>query len=214
MPILFRHTAPLFAVWHITEDAESLFAALYNKETYRPQLDALRTDTRRTEWLACRVLLQTLLEREVTVDYLPNGAPTLRDLPFSVSLSHTKGYAAALVTSHAHAGIDIEYRSDRVKKIRSRFMRDDEDTAIDPAHESDHLLIYWCAKEALFKLLGEEEVDFREHLRIFPFPFSKQGILSGQELKTLRKQTFRLAYRVEDSFVVVWSDENNVNPSK
>ena len=121
MPILFRHTAPLFAVWHITEDAESLFTALYNKETYRPQLDALRTDTRRTEWLACRVLLQTLLEREVTVDYLPNGAPTLRDLPFSVSLSHTKGYAAALVTPHAHAGIDIEYRSDRVKKIRSRF---------------------------------------------------------------------------------------------
>ena len=51
MPILFRHTAPLFAVWHITEDAESLFTALYNKETYRPQLDALRTDTRRTEWL-------------------------------------------------------------------------------------------------------------------------------------------------------------------
>ena len=68
MPILFRHTAPLFAVWHITEDAESLFTALYNKETYRPQLDALRTDARRTEWLACRVLLQTLLEREVTVD--------------------------------------------------------------------------------------------------------------------------------------------------
>ena len=40
MPLLFRHTAPLFAVWHITEDAESLFTALYNKETYRPQLDA------------------------------------------------------------------------------------------------------------------------------------------------------------------------------
>ena len=214
MPILFRHTAPLFAVWHITEDAESLFTALYNKETYRPQLDALRTDARRTEWLACRVLLQTLLEREVTVDYLPNGAPTLRDLPFSVSLSHTKGYAAALVTPHAHAGIDIEYRSDRVKKIRSRFMHDDEDTAIDPTHESDHLLIYWCAKEALFKLLGEEEVDFREHLRIFPVPFYKTGKITGPGRKTHPKQNFPRACRVGGWFGVVWSDENNVNPSK
>lgn len=214
MPLLFRHTAPLFAVWHITEDAESLFATLYNKETYRPQLDTLRTDTRCTEWLACRVLLQTLLEREVTVDYLPNGAPMLRDSSFSISFSHTRGYAAVLIVPDSPAGIDIEYRSDRVKKIRSRFMHDEEDAVIDPAHESDHLLIYWCAKETLFKLLGEEEINFREHLRISPFPFSKQGILCAQELKTPCRQTFRLAFRVEEPFVMVWSEQSNISSFK
>lgn len=212
MPLLFRHTAPLFAIWHITEDAESLLATLYNKETYRPLLDILHTDMRRSEWLACRVLLQTLLEREVTVDYLPNGAPILRDSSFSISFSHTRGYAAALIAPGSSAGIDIEYRSDRVKKIRSRFMREDEDATIDPAHESDHLLIYWCAKETLFKLLGEEEVDFREHLLISPFSFSKQGILFAQEFKTPRRQDFQLAFRVEEPFVLVWSEKSNISP--
>ena len=37
------------------------------------------------------------------------------------------------------------------------------------------LLLHWSAKEALFKLMGVEEVDFIRHLRIFPFSLSEEG---------------------------------------
>ena len=38
------------------------------------------------------------------------------------------------------------------------------------------LLLHWSAKEALFKLMGVEEVDFIRHLRIFPFSLSEKGV--------------------------------------
>ena len=57
-------------------------------------------------------------------------------------------------------GIDIEYRSDRVKRIRSRFLAPEEEQNIDTAHEEEHLLVYWCAKEALYKLAGRKRWIF------------------------------------------------------
>lgn len=206
MPIFFRHFNQDFGVWKITEDLPTLFLWIKNRDFYLPQLEKLHSESRRKEWLACRVLLQTMLDRPVEVDYLPNGTPFLRDSSLSVSFSHTKGFAAAQISSTCRTGIDIEYRSDRVKKIRSRFMHPDEMAAIDTDNESDHLLIHWCAKETLFKLLGEQKIDFANDFRVQPFHFSNQGIIFVDCLRHSIKQTFRLAYMVCINFVMVRVD--------
>ena len=96
------------------------------------------------------MLLKELLGEEARVDYHSTGAPFLACVPLYISISHTKDYVAVILDKRP-TGIDIEYRSDRILKIRSRFMNPEEEAGIDLEHEVEHLLIHWCAKETLFK---------------------------------------------------------------
>ena len=63
MPLLMKHTGPLWGIWKIEESSEVLLSLLRNREEYLPQLELIRTEQRRREWLACRVLLQELTGR-------------------------------------------------------------------------------------------------------------------------------------------------------
>ena len=127
MPLLMKHTGPLWGIWKIEESSEVLLSLLRNREEYLPQLELIRTEQRRREWLACRVLLQELTGGPVCVAYRPNGAPYLSGSSLHISISHTKGYAAVLLQNRPAAGIDIEYHSGRVSRIRSRFMNPEEE---------------------------------------------------------------------------------------
>ena len=123
MPLLMKHTGPLWGIWKIEESSEVLLSLLRNREEYLPQLELIRAEQRRREWLACRVLLQELTGGPACIAYRPNGAPYLSGSSLHISISHTKGYAAVLLQNRPAAGIDIEYHSGRVSKIRSRFMK-------------------------------------------------------------------------------------------
>ena len=54
MPLLMKHTGPLWGIWKIEESSEVLLSLLRNREEYLPQLELIRTEQRRREWLACR----------------------------------------------------------------------------------------------------------------------------------------------------------------
>lgn len=205
MPLLFRHTAPLWGVWKIEESSDTLFSLLKNGEEYLPELENIRMEHRRQEWIASRVLLQNLSGTPTRIAYHANGSPYLPDSPFYISISHTKGYAAVLVQEHPAAGIDIEYRSDRVKKIRSRFMTQEEEEGLDKEYETEHLLIHWCAKEVLFKMIGQEEVDFRHHLHVCPFPYAEEGCFTVKETRSGSSRQYLLGFRVFQEFVLTWS---------
>lgn len=205
VPLLLTHTDPLWGVWKMEEPSETLLSILRDGDGYLEKLNSLRPEQRRREWLASRVLVQELHGSPVRVDYLPNGAPFLAGSPLHISISHTKGYAAVLLQEHPAAGIDIEYRSGRVLKIRDRFMTPEEESAIDKAHEADHLLLHWCAKETLYKMLGEESVDFREHLHVHPFPYAEKGRFTVSETRTERRRSFPLHYLVTPDFILTWS---------
>lgn len=205
MPLWMRQEAPLWGVWKIEESADDLLSALEFKADYLPSLSALHTEKRRQEWLASRVLLKELLGREVRIAYHSNGAPYLPDVSLHISISHTKDYAAVLLQSQPSAGIDIEYRSPRVLKIRSRFMNEQEEAGIDYAHEIEYSLIHWCAKEALFKMIAQEGVDFCRHLHIEPFIYAESGNLTACETRTDGGATYTLHYQVAPDFVLVLS---------
>ena len=131
MPLLMKHTDPLWGIWKIEESSEVLLSLLRNREEYLPQLELIRAEQRRREWLACRVLLQEITGGPACIAYRPNGAPYLSGSSLHISISHTKGYAAVLLQDRPAVGIDIEYRSERVSKIRIRFMNQEEEAVID-----------------------------------------------------------------------------------
>lgn len=214
MPLFLQQTSPLLGVWKIEESEEELLALLDNPDAYRPTLARWQSTARRREWLASRVLLKTVAGEELTVAYRETGAPYLVGSPWHVSFSHTKGYAAVVLQNGPATGIDIEYRSERVHKIRRRFLTAAEEFIAPVAGtenvsrlETDYLLIGWCAKETLFKMIGQEKVDFLHHLHLCPFIPGASGYLDVSETRTPHQASFRLGYRVFPDFILTWSTE-------
>jgi phosphopantetheinyl transferase len=205
MPLFLTHTDPLWGVWKIEESPDTLLSRLSGTDAgFVASLEKLHTVQRRQEWLAVRVLLKELTGEETRIAYRPGGAPYLPGKDWHISISHTPGYAAVILSKHSPTGIDIEYRSNRILKVRSRFLNPEEDRYIDPEHEVDHLLVCWCAKEAVFKQMGQSGLDFREHLHIAAFPYSESGSLIVSETRTAQAASYRLNYLINRYFAIGW----------
>lgn len=206
MPLLLKHPSLLLGIWKIEETVPGLLDMLEPKDAYRAFLENSKAESRKKEWLATRVLLKHLLEEELLIAYHPDGSPYLEERPdTAISISHTKGYVAVYCSSTERVGIDIEYRSDRIRKIKHKYLSEEELSRVDPEHEAEHLMVCWCAKETLFKLIRQEEVDFRSHLHLKPFGYAGCGELEVWETKTPREEGFTLSYQVTPDFVLTFN---------
>ena len=129
---------PPIGIWKMEETTEEMWSLLQQKAWYLPEFSRLKAEQRQKEWLATRLLLKEMLGHEAIIHHHPNGAPYLSDAEKKqISISHTKDFVAIMLTDATQmAGIDIEYRSERVRKVRSRFLNAEEELFIDPAHET------------------------------------------------------------------------------
>jgi len=64
-------------------------------------------------------------------------------------------------------GIDIEPIREQFTRVVPRVLSTDE--IVHAAGDPHRLAVYWCAKEALYKLYGKRQLTFREHLHVEPF---------------------------------------------
>ncbi len=200
-----EHEGCLWAIWKVEETTEQLLAMLPHKEKYRLDIEQFASPGRKLEWLAVRVLLYTVLKEEKEIRYRPDGKPYLADGSMSISISHTRGYAAIITDKPGkNIGIDIEQYGERVRKISSKFMRPDEIAGTYNGTDTWGLLLHWSAKEALFKCLNSEEVDFREHLQIKPFPIEERGVFQATEYRTSERQSYPVHYRLYPDFVLTF----------
>ena len=116
---------------------------------------------RQRERQAVLALLREMTHDDsISIIHEPSGKPVvaadgLALQGWHISVSHTKGYAVVLLSSRERVGVDIEYRSDRVESIASRFIRPDEHT-----ESTDDKLLVWSAKEAVYKLFSEDKLLF------------------------------------------------------
>ena len=53
MPLLMKHTGPLWGIWKIEESSEVLLSLLRNREEYLPQLELIRTCGAASPGMAC-----------------------------------------------------------------------------------------------------------------------------------------------------------------
>ena len=58
------------------------------------------------------------------IGHAASGQPLLRG--YHVGVTHTKGYAALMLSKSCDVACDIEHFSDRVERIKSKFLRKDE----------------------------------------------------------------------------------------
>lgn len=71
-----------------------------------------------------------------------------------------------MVSQAGRCGVDIEQADRRADRVAARMATPEElDLATSVFPENPPLLI-WCAKEAAFKALGREGLDFKEEIRL------------------------------------------------
>lgn len=205
MPLVDPSVAPGLGIWRIDETEAELWSRLARRAWYTPFLESSASASRRTEWLAVRVLLKELLGREVRIDYTETGRPYLPDETLSVSISHTPGYAAVLLSESPTPGVDIERISARVAGVAPRFLSERELQQIDPERPTESLLLYWSGKETVFKALQRQEVDFRRQIYIHPFSVQPAGCFRAEERRTEQGGLYRLAYRLTGEYVLTYT---------
>ena len=116
------------ALWKITESAADLEGQLQLKEHELKILKSLGKEKRNLHWLATRVLLRKLINTNEYIDFRvdENGKPFLANHPHHISLSHSNGYAAVMVSKTRKVGIDIEVIKTKIERVQGKFLSNDE----------------------------------------------------------------------------------------
>lgn len=193
-------------LWQMDESPEQLFDLYPHLLPYRSSLDnKYKNDGRKLEFLAIRALMYEMLRVNGASkgllshagDFTHNGQGKPLFRGYHVSISHTKGYAALILSKKSEVAVDIEYMSDRVERIASKFLRKDE-----RADSLDAKLVHWCAKETVFKLFSEENLLF-EDMRVNPFDTMADWACDVENLKSGR--TARVDFELAMDFVLTYS---------
>lgn len=158
----------LIGIWHLTETLEDLCTYFTEDELADRDLEKFTFEKRRREWLATRILLQQLTGNKVTVSYTETGKPLLQNSQFKhLSISHSQEFVAVFIHQKLEVGIDIENKNRNYNSIEKRFLSLPE---IEQAGKEPLLqCLYWCTKEAVFKLVSQEGISFKEQILISSF---------------------------------------------
>lgn len=193
-------------LWQMDESPEQLFDLYPHLLPYRSSLDdKYKNDGRKLEFLAIRALMYEMLRVNGASkgllshagDFTHNGQGKPLFRGYHVSISHTKGYAALILSKKSEVAVDIEYMSDRVERIASKLLRKDE-----RADSLDSKLVHWCAKETVFKLFSEENLLFEE-MRVKPFDTMSDWACDVENLKS--GKTARVDFELAMDFVLTYS---------
>ena len=192
-----------WALWHITESEEALAMQLAPEVCPQDIVSKLK----RLEWMAGRILIRTLVEKAgLTYKGLYKdefGKPFLIDHLHSISLSHSYPHVAAQIDRKHPVGIDVEQPKEKLLKIAHRVLSKTEET--DAGNNIQKNCVYWCAKEALYKIYGKRGLSFSEHLSVHPFVLNNGGSLIGKICVPGNDELINLEYSLENDFVLVYT---------
>ncbi|MBL7852483.1 MAG: 4'-phosphopantetheinyl transferase superfamily protein [Cyclobacteriaceae bacterium] len=192
-----------WGLWFISEEEPDL-----SYLSYESCPDDIVHPQKRLEYLAGRALIKTLVEEmHLTYEGIRKdefGKPSLKTHPHAISLSHSYPYVAAQIDRHVPVGIDVEQVKEKLRLVGPRILSPGE--VRDAGDNLVKLCIYWCAKEALYKIHGKRNLLFGDHLKIQPFPLEERGSLRGMIDVENSPRSVLLGYHVTKEYVVVFTD--------
>ena len=189
-------------VWELTESIESLKLQLHLTDSDRSVFDKIVSDKRKLEFLGIRIALQTITGQEILIQYDEGGKPYLSDKSYQISISHSNKWIAVIVHPTKKVGIDIECPTDKIQKLYKRFLSPIEQKELSGGNDIHQLLLAWSSKEALYKIIGKESIDFANQLRIYPFEVKAHGEIRAQHVPT--KLNYLLNYQQTEQYTLVY----------
>ena len=194
----------VIGVWQITETEEELIELSSTPSDEMEEISFIRSESLRKQRLAVRALLNTLFDEKVYLSHHDNGKPYLENNPVNISISHTAKYVAVILHEEENVGIDIESLDRDFSAVEKKALSEDEIDDLDDDNRNEQLAIYWCAKEAVFKLLSRYNVDFAEQIEIERFRLRGEGELEATFTSKDEEEEFDLEYMTFDRHVLVW----------
>ncbi|MBR6305430.1 MAG: 4'-phosphopantetheinyl transferase superfamily protein [Bacteroidales bacterium] len=193
------------AVWQITESEAELRELSATPTDEMEEISFIQSESQRRQRLAVRALLNTLFDEKVYLSHHDNGKPYLENNPVNISITHTEKYVAVILHEDEDCGIDVESLDRDFSAVEKKALSEDEIEDLEEEKRNEQLAIYWCAKEAVFKLLSRYSVDFAEQIEIERFRPRGEGELEATFVdKDGDEDEFNLEYMTFDRHVLVW----------
>jgi phosphopantetheinyl transferase len=197
----------LLGFWEITEAAEQLLEILNPETEELESYQSIRNDLRRKEWLAVRLLLQKMTKVDSKIIYDPVGKPHLVSTPGHISISHSSNCVVVYLHFEEQPGIDIELITRNVTKAARKFLSADElkDCMVGEQLSNKDVMLRWCAKEAVFKMVPFSDIDFSSQIACIAQPLtSNEGAFSATFTSKEGSLHIPLYFRCIGDILMVW----------
>lgn len=171
-------------VCEFSESADELFKKWWYDGLDTKEYENIASEKRKREYLGVRLAMRAMLGKEVLICYNEQGKPSLEDNSYQISVSHSNKWIAVMAHPSRLVGIDIECPTDKIQQLFTRFLSKTEQEELNNGNDIKQLQLAWSAKEALYKIIGKQAVDFRTQLRVFPFNAKPEGVIHAQHLET------------------------------
>ena len=206
MPIFFQQDiddSTKLGIWKI-EETEDFFLSKVplQREITHPH--------KRLQHLAGRWLLKYLFPDfpVALIQIADTRKPYLENETYHFSISHCGDYAAVIVSKTERVGIDIEIPTEKVGRIKNKFLHHDELLMLDRNELTKGPSIYkltllWSCKEAVYKWWSYGGVDFSERIRLQHFELQRSGLLNGQFISEKTVELI-LNYKIFEGLCLAW----------
>ena len=106
---------------------------------------------------------------------------------------------------HVHLETELHYIENAKGVVRIVGDSEEEIDDIDEDRKNEQLAIYWCTKEAIFKRMSQNRVDFSEQIEVERFTPRSEGELEARFIhKDGHEEEFEPEYMVFDRHILVW----------
>ena len=193
------------AVWQVTETEEELLNITSVPHDELEEISLFRSESQRRQKLAVRALINEMFEERMYLNHHDNGKPYLENCATNISITHTENYVAVITHEEEEVGIDIESLERDFSAVEKKALSEDEIDDLEDEKKNEQLAIYWCAKEAIFKRMSQNRVDFAEQIEVEKFRPKGEGELEATFIhKDEHEEEFDLEYLMFDRHVLVW----------
>ena len=147
---------------------DKLFSLLEKNKIELSPLGRIKNIKRKIEWLTVRSTLIEFFGKPIEIVYDQEHKPHLSDNSTNISISHSHEMIALSLNNDINNGIDIQHLSNKIIRIKEKFLSPQELEKIDPG-DVKTLTLYWSIKEALFKVYGKNDIFLKENIEVVTF---------------------------------------------
>lgn len=209
LPVIFNRTLNegtrlfVFLYGDFTEEELTEHTKLSDAE--KAYLASVSHPNRRKEWVAIRTFLQNNMGfTDCQIVYNEKGAPVLKNPDLNLSISHSSGKAAIILSETQKVGVDIEVRANKVLRTVAKYLSEAEQNFLDRKFRDAHALVCWSAKECAYKIFDRPGTSFKENMRVKPFKLDSFGNIIVKLFTDDGLRDYELKYEQHKDFVVAY----------
>ena len=162
---------------------------------------------KRREWKGARVAIKAALDC-ISLPYPgffkdEHGKSHPMDGYGFVSLTHTKGIAAAIFHKDMPVGIDLDFVREKVVRLGPKFLDASEIEFLN----NDPVLytIAWSAKESIFKCQGKRGISLKRNIILEPFNIQDKVILGKVHQSEFSDHFYKVRVEMDSDIVLTYT---------